>query len=240
MSYNNRNNNNHPRNNDYNRDGRYYNNNNNNNYRSRQEKRHDNDFGNRNDNRYGDRSYNSDNNSRGGYNDSGGNYNNSRQGSWNDSGNSRRYHQQQQYDRQPNQSNSNHLYNRKRGRDEVYPRYNDGTRTDRGSGDLKRSRTVPSRIPDTFPPQSKPVLGRSESAPIKNVRTKTEDAKDKNILSSTVEQTEEQKLAVLESSLRFKKISNSTFELLKYQFKIDGFEQRVQHLDERIAALANM
>jgi hypothetical protein len=242
MPYSNRNNN--HRNNDYNRDERYYSHNNNNNYRPRQEKRHDNNFGNRNSNRYGDQSYNIDNNSnsRYGYNDSGGNYNNSRQGSWNDGGDGRRYHhqQQQQYDRRHNQSNNNHPYNRKRGRDEAYSNYNDGMHIDRRSGDLKRSRTAQSKLPDTFPPQSKPVLGRSESATIKNDRTKTEVAKDKIILASAVEQTKEQKLAELESRLRFKKVSNSKFELLKYQFKIDGFEQRVHHLDERLAALASM
>ena len=57
---------------------------------------------------------------------------------------------------------------------------------------------------------------------------------------SGTKKTKDQKLVEVESKIRFKKIPNSKFDLLKIQFKIDGIEQRIKHLDDRLAALDNM
>ena len=181
--------------------------------------------------RYNDRRYNSGNSGVRGPGSNGRDNNGSffRSGNW-AVGDRRRYDDHDRH-REVNSRNDSNYNSNKRGR---APTGSDMDRGHSGGGQpaLKRSRTAPSQAQEPYAAATS-SLQKSYSEP---VRRKSSS----NSSGTPVEKQKGQKFLEFEKQIRFRKEPGSKYDLLKIQLKLDGIDQRVKFLDERIAALDAM
>ena len=145
-------------------------------------------------------------------------------------GDRRRYDDQDRH-REVNSRNDSNYNSNKRGR---APTGSDMDRGHSGGGQpaLKRSRTAPSQAQEPYATATL-SLQKTYSEP---VRRKSSS----NASGTPVEKQKGQKFLEFEKQIRFRKEPGSKYDLLKIQLKLDGIDQRVKFLDERIAALDAM